>query len=273
MVTFSERYGYVPPRTVLPIDEMTEHYRTDLWNSVYLYLMAVRNLSTTSDDADSIALEVLHMRFDEIPQDNTAFLQMLSAWWSRAKWYELYDVVEVILREANEENLDWFKVNLEDDFTKNLASVRALERKIVRIDSESDVEAIEDALTGTDDLPGTRHHLERALSLLSDRESPDYPNSVKESISAVESVAKEISGKPKATLSTALDALKKSGVSLHPSLIRGWQALYGYSSDADGIRHSASDRPKVDQAEARYWLVTCSAFVSLMLKLHHDTEK
>lgn len=273
MATFSERYGYVPPRAALQFDQMTEHYRNDLWNSTYLYLSeGAYYHQLTSDACEAIALDVLHLRVDEIPSLNSDFITHLGQWWRDAEWFRLYDVVETILEDAEPEEVVDYLDYLEDDFTKNLAPVRIVEKRVVRVDSATDVEAIEAAVVDTGDIPGARYHLEQALNLLASRESPDYPNSVKEAISAVEAVVKEITGKSKATLGTALDTLKKSGVALHPSLIRGWQAIYGYASDADGIRHSASDRPKVDQAEARYWLVTCSAFVSLMLKLHRDSE-
>ena len=272
MATFSERYGYVPPRIAMQIDEITEHYRTDLWNSTYLCLNSNSySMSPPSDEAEAMAIEVLHMRLDQLPSRNADLVKALGEWWASAKWYELYDAIEAILDAMDDdEEKSYLTSNLTLDFQKHLAPVRLIEGQVVKVDSDQDAEAVEDALSDTEGMPGARYHLEKALALLSDRESPDYPNSVKESISAVESVTKEITGKPKATLGPALDALKKSGVALHPSLIKGWQAMYGYASDADGIRHSASDRPKVDQAEARYWLVTCSAFVSLMLKLHRE---
>ena len=38
-------------------------------------------------------------------------------------------------------------------------------------------------------------HVKNALTLFSRRETPDYKNSIKESISAVESIIREITGK------------------------------------------------------------------------------
>jgi hypothetical protein len=46
--------------------------------------------------------------------------------------------------------------------------------------------------------------------LLSDRQKPDYRNSIKESISAVESAAKIISGDPKIDMSKVLSMLEKA---------------------------------------------------------------
>ena len=54
------------------------------------------------------------------------------------------------------------------------------------------------------------NHLEKALILISNRESPDYANSIKESISAVEAICSEILGKS----DTLGSALKKAGTEL-----------------------------------------------------------
>ena len=54
---------------------------------------------------------------------------------------------------------------------------------------------------------GVSKHLKRALELYTDREAPDYRNSIKESISAVESMVRTITSEPKASLSKALKVI------------------------------------------------------------------
>ncbi len=108
---------------------------------------------------------------------------------------------------------------------------------------------------------------ETALDHLADRESPDYRNSIKESISAVESLCKLIAGDKKATLSNALDTLEqRRGVDLHKALRNAFCALYGYTSDASGIRHALLDEPDLDIEDATFMLVTRSAFVNYVLQ-------
>ena len=60
--------------------------------------------------------------------------------------------------------------------------------------------------------PGVAAHLQQALELYANRENPDYRNSIKESISAVESMARIVSGKPKATLHDAFKAIEKKRI-------------------------------------------------------------
>lgn len=60
---------------------------------------------------------------------------------------------------------------------------------------------------------------------------------MKESISAVEALVKQVTG----TKDTFGAALKKLGVDAHPAFVEACSKIYGYTSDADGIRHALSD--------------------------------
>ncbi|MEG8264615.1 hypothetical protein MKS78_04515 [Acinetobacter baumannii] len=60
--------------------------------------------------------------------------------------------------------------------------------------------------------------MKAALSFLTDRNKPDYRNSVKESISAVEALCVTLSGDPKATLGASLNSIEK--VILYIPLLR-----------------------------------------------------
>ena len=121
---------------------------------------------------------------------------------------------------------------------------------------------LETALTDSQ-FVGVDAHLQQALALYAQRDDPDYRNSIKESISAVESMAKIISGNPKAELSDALKEMEKKKL-LHAALKEGFIKLYGYTSDADGIRHSMMDKPNLDAADARYFLLSCTSFINYL---------
>ena len=77
-----------------------------------------------------------------------------------------------------------------------------------------------------------------------------------------------ITGDEKASLGKALNILKKSSpIGIHESLLEAWKKLYGYASDAGGIRHAITDSPNVDVdfADAKFMLVSCSAFVNHLI--------
>jgi hypothetical protein len=101
------------------------------------------------------------------------------------------------------------------------------------------------------------------LELLSNRKNPDYRNSIKESISAVESMAKTITQKPKADLEEALRILERSG-KIHGALKAGFSKLYGYTSDEGGIRHAMMEEPDLSSSDAQFFLVSCSAFTNYL---------
>lgn len=101
--------------------------------------------------------------------------------------------------------------------------------------------------------------------MLSDKKKPDYRNSIKESISAVESLAKIITKNDKTTLGQALKEIE-SKHNIPSSLKTAFSALYGYTSDEGGIRHSLIETGvTVDIEEARFMLIACSAFINYLI--------
>jgi hypothetical protein len=133
----------------------------------------------------------------------------------------------------------------------------------VEITSESEIEAIEQAI---EDSPSPiTIHLQQSLSFLSDRKNPDYRNSIKEAISAVEALCKRITNDPNATLGKALGKLDdETQIKTHKALTKAFENLYGYTSDADGIRHALLDEPTIDFEDAKFMLVSCSNFVNYL---------
>jgi hypothetical protein len=104
-----------------------------------------------------------------------------------------------------------------------------------------------------------------ALERLSDRQEPDYRNSIKESISAVESACQLVARKPGTTLGVRIKAIKGNGFT-HPALEEALGKFCGYTSDERGIRHAlTADSSIPTYAEAKFMLVACSAFVNFIL--------
>ena len=105
--------------------------------------------------------------------------------------------------------------------------------------------------------------MKSALEHLSRRGNPDYRNSIKESISAVESIAKEITDNPKATLGAALSKLERDQ-KLHPALKQGFSNIYGYTNDEGGIRHAMLEEPNLTASDAKFFLVSCASFINYL---------
>jgi hypothetical protein len=102
-----------------------------------------------------------------------------------------------------------------------------------------------------------------SFEMYSSRENPDFRNSIKESISSVEAMARIVSDNPKATLGDALSVIAKRGL-LHSALKGGFMKLYGYTSNEGGIRHAMLEEPNITADDARYFLLSCTSFVTYL---------
>lgn len=144
------------------------------------------------------------------------------------------------------------------------SAYRFLKTEIVEITGEQELKTIEAAVDKSVRFGGVQTHLITALKHLSDRQNPDFRNSIKESVSAVESLCKEVSGMPNATLGAVLNVLEKNG-KIHPALKSSFSALYGYTSDSDGIRHAMLNESELTMVDAQYMLSACSAFINYVV--------
>ncbi len=110
-----------------------------------------------------------------------------------------------------------------------------------------------------------REHLDCALRELTRGANANYRNSVHESLSAVEAFCEKYTGSD--VLTTSLSNFNKKK-KLHPQLIEAFKNLYTYSSQKNtGSRHGwavEDDTFVPTYNEARFMLVTCSAFINYM---------
>lgn len=134
---------------------------------------------------------------------------------------------------------------------------------IVPIASEEEAKTFATALQALErqGADGARQHLVLAASKLTEG---DWAGSVRESIHAVEAVARRLAPSEK-TLGPALDRLARDG-HVHQALRAGMTKLYGYTSSEPGIRHPLLDQgeAQVDEIDAMYMLGACAAFVTYL---------
>ena len=115
------------------------------------------------------------------------------------------------------------------------------------------------------DAAGARSHLQKAADCLN---QGDNGGAIRESIHAVESTVRHITGDSEATLSDGLKVVEKQH-SIHPAFKKALNALYGYTSDEKGIRHSLFDKSEADVTpeEALFFYSSCTIFVSYLLSV------
>lgn len=155
-------------------------------------------------------------------------------------------------------------------FEQEYVGYRFVDTNIVPITATEETAAIEEALSSPYDEVSA--HLAKATGFIADRKKPDYENAVKESISAVERMCFLIGGKCSG-LKEAFKKLEDKGMSVHPSMKEAFIKLYGYTSDASGIRHAGEIGGKrTTFEEAKFMLVSCSAFVNYLKGVQEKTQ-
>jgi len=187
-------------------------------------------------------------------------LKAIRDYFFKCEWYEVYDFIAFVAQYYHNKANIHRAINI--ILERELSGYRLIEGEISDITDKQEVEMLEEALRDTK-FEGVTAHLKQALKLLNNRQNPDYRNSIKESISAVESMAMVVTGNPKATLGDALRILEKGG-KLHPALKEGFSKLYGYTSDEGGIRHAMLSEPNIDAHDAKFFLVSCTSFVNYL---------
>ncbi len=113
-------------------------------------------------------------------------------------------------------------------------------------------------------------HLRNASNCIN---NGDPAGSVRESIHAVESVARQIDPKAAKDLRAALTSLERKG-KLHPAFKQAISKLYGYTSDEQGIRHALLDKAEANVTidEAVFMLGACASFASYLWRKHKAAD-
>jgi len=280
---FSERYGHKEVRKALQRGAMDDGLRNRLWDGVYFHFckpMLEWDYVKGLDEAPGgiaatlygLWQEHLKRPWDTIDSETVgAAVEALRDYFFSCEWWAVYDLLEYLAEELDE----YYSKRLIRSWNRALeeekSACRFVGTEIAEITSEEEIKAVESALAQTEALPAVRSHLRRALELYADRPEADYRNSIKESISAVESLACLVAEDAKASLGEALKRIEQQGrVEIHGALKRAFGVLYGYTSDEGGVRHKMLEEGKVGQAEAQYMLAACSAFVSYLISKSAD---
>lgn len=273
---FSQRMGFAPTQKIIQTDDIDHELRVALWNAVliryfnyykrregsaYAYVKG----SNFAEFALTFQSDFLKKSVDMIPAKWEDYLKQIREFFFRCEWHRVYSLLEFIVFHAQERYLPGLIPQLNAVLQRENSAYRFVSGKVTPITSQQEIEEIERAIASSDQYAGARTHLQTSLGFLTDKLNPDYRNSIKESISAVESLAKKLVGDDKATLGQALKVLEKHH-NLHPSLKTAFSALYGYTNDAGGIRHSLMENEsELTNADARFMLICCSAFINFAI--------
>jgi AbiJ N-terminal domain 4 len=268
---FSERQGINKAKDIIQIDWIDNDLANGIWNLINIYYFDKVKGKFISNTVHDDFFQNLWFKFFKLPLDTMRnwgdeTVGVIREWFFNWEWYEIYDFVEFIASNGFEWDNKEFTISCNILFEQELSGYRFIDNILCPITNSNEINEIDKAINNSknNSLVGVKIHLETALLKLSDRNAPDYRNSIKESISAIESIAKSISGNSNDSLGGALDKIKGK-INLHPSLERGFKQIYGYTSDSDGIRHALSEETTCDFEDAKYMLVSSSAFINYLI--------
>jgi hypothetical protein len=274
MKSFSQRKGLKPLKNVFQADSMDEDLRNGLWNALALfYWKEVKgNIYYALGQSDPEMFQLLRAMWlnyfktpiDTLPDAWAGAYDVIREHFFSRPWNEVYDFIEFVATNyPNDYRNSKFRVYCNHVLEREVPAYRFVGNEVAQLTAQEEIAEVEEAMQAADVMRPVAVHISAALELFANRKSPDYRNSIKESISAVEAVCKILTGNNKAELGDALKQIKAK-IRLHPALEKGFLSMYGYTSDAQGIRHALMDEATLDSEDAKFMLVSCSAFVNYL---------
>ena len=277
MLTFSQAQGYEELPGPLKLGELPREGRVRIWNVFYSSMFATRYFGdfewVLGDDWEAILREK-HIRIDNLPLDewNSYFehnRRQLRDSIEMLPFFRIFDTIQFVLRHHS----------CPSGFIDKISEAFELSRLAYTIDdtptptiipsvTAAEGNTIAEAMRTLREagLGGSAAHLRKAAECINGQE---WAEGVRESIHAVESVARQLDPKASQTLAPALKSLEGSGT-LHPALKEAFTKLYGYTSNEQGIRHAHlnQDSANVGMDEAVFMLGACASFSSYLWRKH-----
>ncbi len=276
---FSQRLGITSVTKEIQLESMDNDLKNSLWNILTITVLdriKDEHSYTWKTNTSEFFSRSLWHNFFKLPVDTMPihFHQVkkyLREQYFHAEWCQAYNLIEECIDIASYKYFEISTTEVYNSFNtvleREFSGYRFIQDKLCPISNPIEIECLNSSIDQTNSFSGLKVcniHLVDALKKLSDRLNPDYRNSMKESICAVEALAKIISGGAKDSLGGAIDKIKGK-LKIHAALEKGIKSLYAYTSDSDGIRHSLTDESNVDFEDAKFMLVSCSAFINYLI--------
>lgn len=280
---FSERKGIKHFSDIVQVNDLNERTRNKLYSVISesfdeLYVDYDGNLK------DKFVEYLYKELFSKTERD-------IPMWGNDYHYEEVFDTIYTIIIQYDYTDIFTFiegiikfldiadrttyhRYNYKDEYIKAISNVfkkenvnyRIINEKITDIVDEQQISSIEETLKNP--YKEVSRHYSKAIEQLYSLK--DFDNSIKESISSVEAMCQILTKNSKATLGDALKLLKDK---IHPAMKSAFEKLYGYTSDTNGIRHANGlGEGNSTFEEAKYMLISCSAFVNY-LKENFEKEE
>lgn len=257
MQTFSERMGY-KPKKILQLDDVDDDLRNSLWNVFFEFYY--KNSYTASGPTDPYYAYIFE-RFlvDFLKKPLISFNRdLFKAYFFSCSWHEVYSFIEFFPCCHEDINSKNYRKRCNKYLERESSGYRFIENKITPITDPLEIQEIEQAFSANINTEAKKH-LDKAIEKFSDKTNPDYENTIKEAISAVESVCRTITDE--STLDKSLNIIQNF-VIIDPQVKALLEKLKVYCHQ---YRHGVKEGGKGLNAnfnDAKLILVICSAFIN-----------
>lgn len=271
----SERYGLRPAPPQLDRDQVTSHLRQDVEGDFFEKIAGAyfdREKTYKCRLLRELWTEAHEQSILSFPSDS-AYVASVRKLLDRNGPIGFYDWIghvhytlqrHLLGAEWDEQEVDpgTWKDLCNERFEKHKAAWRFVGDELCPVSSPEEVQSLELALLRTSSSARAdmaRLHLERAMRCFS---GGDYPNTGKEAISALEALARTVTERSDTLGQLAGNLTKAAG--LHPAHGKAISNLYGTTSDG-GYRHALEEGKEPTEEEARFILITVSAYLNLYI--------
>lgn len=268
---YSDRQGITRFKDIIQFKELNNRTRNKIYN---LVVDAVKKLDAIHRHDSLPTLQVSFVKClyenafgcnnEDMPIETTqygtpyvnldCFNKQILDFIKSSTYSDIFNLIEMIVR-IGMINKKVFQEEINKIFTDENVQHRLINDQITDLTNQEEIESVQSALDVKDEIS---NHFEKAMQLLYSRDNPDYANSVKESILAMEGYFNKVAGE-KGTLGATIKKLDDKGINVHPALKEAISKLYGYSSDAEGIRHAGNGAATTTESEARLIFMMCIA--------------
>ena len=279
---FSQRYKYekIPQR--LKLEELDENARVQLQNILDLYIGIEYPGPKTIHEIfikepwveimrDFFAKDTRRWSSDPILYEPGVMFIECERCLEQDEFYEIFDFLEHIMQHPL--CPQGFIDDLKEQFKRCCLAyvIDTQDRPIIypaatEEEGASLLQALEEIHEAG--LDAAAEHLQQASDCIHQN---DWNGSVRESIHAVEAVARKIvPGESKNIMKDALSSLNKQK-KIHPAFQEAIHKLYGYASDEPGTRHSSDGQTEgAGEDEALCMLGVCASLASYLWRRHNS---
>ena len=284
--SFSERNGYIATTDVMILEKVPKEISNAISSALFRVFQNFKSnpwimpgeISKQQILAQSIWTDFLNENLAKFDLFFDKGYKDISNWITSEStpWYRKLDLVEFIsekLSSLNKSKSEQFVEDINEQFERLKFGYRLISGTVVDIVSEDEINSIQTAIDNS--MEQVAGHLKKALALHSKRPKPDYANSIKESITAVEAYLRNATGKNK--FGDALKEWQRKYSNIHPILYTAMDKLHAYTNQPDvGARHALMDSSSEyipQSSESMYMLVTCSAFINYLRSKSRRSKK